>query len=126
MKKKKPYGKELILDLHDCDQKRFNRTTIKKFFRELCELIDMQRCESFWWDDYGLPKEERQTEPHLKGTSAIQFIMTSNITIHTLDILKSVYLNIFSCKDFDAKKAAKFSRDFFKGKIVNQAVVERK
>lgn len=126
MQKKKPYGKELILDLHNCDPKRFKRETIRKFFQQLCELIDMQRCELFWWDDYGLPKNERQTEPHLKGTSAIQFIMTSNITIHTLDILGNVYLNIFSCKEFDAKKAARFSKVFFKGKIVNQAVLKRK
>lgn len=126
MQNKKSYGKELILDLHNCDPKRFSRAIIKKFFRQLCELIDMQRCELFWWDDYGLPKSERQTEPHLKGTSAIQFIMTSNITIHTLDILGNVYLNIFSCKDFDAKKAAQFSKSFFKGKIVNQAVLKRK
>lgn len=125
-KNKKPYGKELILDLHGCDAKRFNRRTIRKFFRELCKLIDMQRCELFWWDDYGLPRDERQTEPHLKGTSAVQFIMTSNITIHTLVILKSVYLNIFSCKDFDAKKAAQFSRKFFKGRIINQVVIKRK
>lgn len=123
---KKPYGKELILDLHDCDPKKFKRSTIKKYFKELCDLIDMQRCELYWWDDYGLPKEQQQTEPHLKGTSAIQFIMTSNITIHTLDIMKNVYLNIFSCKDFDAKVAAKYSKDFFKGKIVTQEVVIRK
>ncbi len=125
MKKQKNYGKELILDLHDCDPNIFNRRMIQKYFREICDLIEMKRCELFWWDDYGLPKKERQTEPHLKGTTAIQFIMTSNITIHTLDILKNTYLNIFSCKDFDAKKAAQFSRKFFKGKIVNQKVIER-
>ncbi len=125
-KGKKNYGKELILDLHDCNAKRFNRRMVRKFFREVCDLINMQRRELFWWDDYGLPPEERQTEPHLKGTSAVQFIMTSNITIHTLDILKSVYLNIFSCKDFDAKKAAEFSREFFGGRIVTQIVIERK
>ena len=123
---KESYGKELILDLHDCNPKRFNRATLRKYFRQLCELIEMQRCELFWWDDYGLPKDEQQTEPHLKGTSAIQFIMTSNITIHTLDILKRVYLNIFSCKGFDEKKATHFSRDFFNGKIVSQVVIKRK
>jgi S-adenosylmethionine/arginine decarboxylase-like enzyme len=126
MKKYKYYGKELIIDLHNCNQKKFSRKMIGKYFRELCNLIEMKRCELFWWDDYGLPKKERQTEPHLKGTSAIQFIMTSNITIHTLDILKSVYLNIFSCKDFDANKAVQFSKDFFEGKIVNQVVIRRK
>ncbi|PJC65325.1 MAG: S-adenosylmethionine decarboxylase [Candidatus Colwellbacteria bacterium CG_4_9_14_0_2_um_filter_50_12] len=126
MEKHKSYGKELILDLHDCNSRRFSRKMIGRYFREVCDLIDMKRCELFWWDDYGLPAKKRQTEPHLKGTSAVQFIMTSNITIHTLDILKNVYLNIFSCKDFDAHKATEFSRKFFQGKVVNVKVVERK
>ncbi|OGZ32537.1 MAG: hypothetical protein A3H02_00125 [Candidatus Niyogibacteria bacterium RIFCSPLOWO2_12_FULL_41_13] len=122
----KYYGKELILDLHECNQQKFKRRTIKKFFIKLCNLIDMQRAELYWWDDYSLPVKERQTEPHLKGTSAVQFIMTSNITIHTLDILKSVYLNIFSCKDFNANEAAEFSRKFFEGRIASKIVVNRK
>ena len=114
------------MDLHGCDPKKFNRKTIKKYFIELCDLIDMTRCELFWWDDYGLPAKDRQMEPHLKGTSAVQFIMTSNITIHTLDILKRVYLNIFSCKDFDARKAMEFSKKFFRGRAVSVKVIERK
>lgn len=122
----KNYGKELILDLHNCNAKKFKRITIRKFFQGLCSLIDMKRCELFWWDDYGLPPNERQTEPHLKGTSAVQFIMTSNITIHTLDLLGNVYLNIFSCKDFDVKQAAKFSRKFFEGKVVCATTIIRK
>ncbi len=89
-------------------------------------MIDMERCELFWWDDYGLPEEEKQTQPHLKGTSAVQFIMTSNITIHTLDLMGNVYLNIFSCKDFDTKKAADFSRKFFEGRVVNAKTIIRK
>ena len=124
--KNKNYGKELILDLHYCDAKKFNRKELTKFFKQLCKLIDMQRSALFWWDDYGLPPEKHQTEPHLKGTSAVQFIMTSNITIHTLDLLSRVYLNIFSCKDFESKKAAEFSRRFFKGKIVNIITIDRK
>ncbi len=122
----KGYGKELILDLHECDPATFTRKSIKKFFKELCELIDMEREKLSWWDDYGLPTEECQTEPHLKGTTAVQFIKTSNITIHTLDLLKSVYLNIFSCKDFDPEIVKKFTEEWFKGKIVNNHVIERK
>lgn len=122
----KPYGKELILDLHHCDSMTFTRNSIRNYFRKLCELIDMERCKLSWWDDYGLPPEECQTEPHLKGTTAIQFILTSNITIHTLDLLKKAYINIFSCKDFDADAAIKFSADWFKGEIVNSHVIERK
>ncbi len=123
---RKNYGKELILDLHNCNPKKFNRETIKRYFRQVCDLIDMKRCKLVWWDDYGLPLDKRQTAPHLKGTSAVQFIMTSNITIHTLDVLKNVYLNVFSCKDFDAIKAMKFSEKFFGGKAINFKVIDRK
>ncbi len=122
----KPYGKELILDMHECDSSAFTRKSIRNFFTELCDLIEMKRSRLVWWDDYGVPQEEHETEPHLKGTSAVQFIETSNIVIHTLDILESVYLNIFSCKDFDANVATEFSQEWFKGKIVNSHVVERK
>ena len=120
-----PYGQELILDIHNCDPDRFNRITIKNYFKDLCELIDMQRCDLHFWDDVGVPEEEKQTEPHLKGTSAIQFIMTSNVTIHTLDILKTVHINIFSCKEFDHDVAGDFTARWFDGKIVNQMSIVR-
>lgn len=122
----KSYGKELILDLHKCDPTTFNRKSIRNYFKKLCDLIDMERCKLSWWDDHGISPEEQQTEPHLKGTTAIQFIMTSNITIHTLDIMKNVYLNIFSCKDFDPKVVKDFSKEWFKGQIVNFQVLERR
>jgi len=119
------YGKELILDLHNCDNSIFNRKDIEKFMIELCDLIDMERHDLHFWDDHGIAPEDRQTDPKTKGTSAIQFIMTSNITIHTLDILKTVYLNIFSCKDFDADKVIPFCADFFQGEVVGGGVVDR-
>jgi len=122
----KDYGEEVIIDLHECDPSTFTRRSIKKYFKELCKLIKMKRCEMYWWDDEGVPKAERQTLPHLVGISAVQFIMTSNITIHTLPLLKNVYLNIFSCKDFDTDKAVEFSKNWFKGKVVTNEVIPRK
>ena len=119
------YGIELILDLHDCDSSTFNRRTITKYFVELCFLIDMERCKLSWWDDHRVHSDEQQTEPHLKGTTAVQFILTSNIVIHTLDLLGAVYVNIFSCKDFDPEVAADFTANWFKGKIVNSQVIDR-
>jgi S-adenosylmethionine/arginine decarboxylase-like enzyme len=121
----KNYGKELIIDLHNCDSSTFNRKSLKQFFIELSNLIDMKRAKLTWWDDYNVPLEERQTEPHLKGTSAVQFIMTSNITIHTLDLLNAVYINLFSCKEFDAKVVKEFSIKWFKGQIVNSHEIDR-
>ena len=120
------YGKELILDLHNCNPATFNRKSIKKYFKELCEQIDMEPCKLSWWDDHGVSPEERQTEPHLKGTTAVQFILTSNIVIHTLDLMGNVYINIFSCKDFNSDIAKDFSAKWFKGKIVSSHEIDRK
>ena len=121
----KNYGKELILDIHNCDTSKFSRKDIKRYLIKLCDLIKMERCKLSWWDDYGVPPEEQQTEPHLKGTTAVQFILTSNIVIHTLDLLGAVYINIFSCKDFDTEIAKNFSEKWFKGKIVSSHVIDR-
>lgn len=119
------YGKELILDLHNCNANLFQRGPIERYFETLCNLINMERAELFWWDDLHTPEAEKETEPHLVGTSAIQFIRTSNITIHTLDILERVYLNVFSCKEFDSDLAAAHSAKWFDGKIVAQHTIRR-
>lgn len=119
------YGKELILDLRDCNPALFTRRDIERFFAELCEKIGMEPCDLHFWDDLDTPEDEKETEPHLKGTSAIQFIKTSNITIHTLDLLSAVYLNIFSCKDFNAIEVEKFAADWFQGEAGRSLVVRR-
>ena len=121
----KAYGKELIIDLHNCETRYFNRNGIAVYFEELCELIKMDPCKLIFWDDLYTPKKERETEPHLVGTSAVQFIKTSNITVHTLDIMKRVYVNIFSCKDFNAHKAKRYTQNYFYGKIVSSTIIER-
>ena len=111
--KRKPYGYELIMDLHGCKVSKFTREDLKDFFIELCELIKMQRCELYFWDDVGVPVEEQQSSPHTKGTSAVQFILTSSIVIHTLDLMGAVYINIFSCNYFNEKVALEFTKKWF-------------
>jgi len=121
----KPSGYELILDLHSCDVSTFNRESLKSFFEKLCDEIKMTRCELHFWDDVGIPPEEQQTSPHTKGTSAVQFILTSTIVIHTLDLLKAVYINIFSCKEFDKDKAERLTKDWFGAKECRSYFIER-
>jgi S-adenosylmethionine/arginine decarboxylase-like enzyme len=119
------YGTELVLDLHGCDVTTFNRMSLDTFFEELCEEIDMVQCERFWWDDVGVPEAEKQTSPHTTGTSAVQFILTSSIVVHTLDLLGNAYVNIFSCKDFDHDIAARFAAAHFKGMVAQRVSLNR-
>lgn len=119
------YGEELILDLHDCNVGHFTRFSIERFFTELCELIDMERCDLHFWDDVAVPESEQQTNPKTKGTSAVQFILGSTIVIHTLVLMKTAYVNIFSCKWFDTDKAATFTAEWFSSKNWTKRVMGR-
>lgn len=120
-----PYGYELILDLHGCDSGTFNRDSIENYFKRLCEQIKMTRCDLHFWDDVGVPPEEQQTSPHTKGTSAVQFILTSTMVIHTLDLMGAVYINIFSCEEFDEKLAEAFTTEWFRAGKTQSHFIER-
>ncbi len=115
----KPYGIELLLDLKGCDLFDLSQAKLEEFFVQLCELIEMKRHGSpvFWEDHSGIP--------HLHGTSAFQFIETSNLVAHALPMLRAVYLNVFSCKPFDTEKAKRFSVDFWLAETVVSTVVTR-
>ncbi len=121
----KPYGKELILDLHQCDETKMTRENIDTFFLELCVLIGMEQCTRYWWDDQDTPEEEKQTNPHTTGISAVQFILTSNITIHTLPLLQKVFINVFSCKDFEIHYPMSLALTYFSGTVAQYFEMKR-
>ncbi len=114
------YGKELILDLHDCDITKFTKESITAFFIGLCFLIDMDAEDLHFWES-----TEEEPDPKTTGISAIQFIITSNITIHALPLMKCLYLNLFSCKEFDTHTAIVFTQEWFRGLIASTTTVPR-
>jgi len=122
---KENYGLELILDLHECNVDTFTRACIQDYCEELCRIIDMEACEFHFWDDEGVPEEECQTDPKTYGVSAVQFILTSSIVIHTLPKMGAAYINIFSCKDFDNDIAKVFTEQWFGSKKSNSTSVVR-
>ena len=121
----KKFGAELILDLHGCDPGTFTRKSISSYFADLCKLIDMKPEALHFWDDFDVPVEERQTPAHTQCTSAVQFILTSSIVIHTLDQLGAIYINMFSCKDFDPNIAEQFTVDWFGATDCSARFIER-
>jgi len=120
------YGKELILDIHNCNVLKFNRRDIESYLIELCDnIIDMEREDLHWWDYEDDLDGYKEAPDHLKGTSCVQFILTSTIVIHSLVDLKKIFINIFSCKDFDVEEAADFTKNYFSGVIRNKTGVIR-
>ena len=121
----KIYGYELILDLHGCDVGKFTRKSIEEYMVTICEAIGMEREDLHFWDYEGVPEEEIPKDSHLLGTTAVQFITTSNIVVHTLELLKAVFVNIFSCKKYDKELAEKITREWFGAKECRTHFIER-
>ncbi len=115
----KSYGIELILDLHYCGVEKMTKDCLSEYFIEVCDLISMTRHgEPMFWHD-------KTDDPNLKGVSGVQFIETSNIVVHALELKKAVYINIFSCKLFDTSTAENFSKNFFGAEKVDARVLKR-
>ena len=120
------FGTELVLDLQGCERDRFERVYITRFMKELCSLLEMQRGPLHFWDYEPDVEARRRAPENLAGISAVQFISTSNITLHTLDHGGRVYLNIFSCQEFSVRDAMGYCQEFFGGNIVSGQTLVRK
>ena len=118
-------GKELILDIHNVEPFTLTKESIESFLTKLCEEINMERTELYCWEYLEDPTKDPEEFKHLKGYSFVQFIKTSNVTIHTFDLPCRVSLNIFSCKDFNQEEATKFCKDWFKGDVIQDLCILR-
>jgi len=108
---KKIFGYELIIDLFKCDLETMSsKDKLKEYVVRLCEIIDMKT--------YGEPIIEYfgTAAAHTEGYSLVQLIETSAIVGHFSNYWRRSYLNIFSCKEYDKKKAVAFTKEFFKVK----------
>jgi S-adenosylmethionine/arginine decarboxylase-like enzyme len=108
---KKIWGQLLSLDLSDCEPSFMNNPKkLKEFSKKICKEIDMV--------PFGKPIVHRFGEGTLEGYSMMQFIMTSSITVHLDEINNRAFIDIFSCKKFDANKAKNFCKNFFRAKKI--------
>jgi S-adenosylmethionine/arginine decarboxylase-like enzyme len=117
---KKTFGFELIMDLSECDlEVMSSKKKLTEYVDTLCKLIDMKKYGKVQLPYFGLEK------PQTKGYSLIQFIETSSIVGHFSEHWKMTYLNVFSCKPYDYKLAAKFTKEFFKAAKIKVRYIVR-
>jgi len=116
------YGQELILDIHEVPKNVFDKKFVREFVEKLCDEIEMKRGPNYLWGDAG----ENLKDPKADGISCVQFLYSSSITIHAIDKLQKVFINIFSCRNFDADKARQFVTDNLGGTIVAEHNITRK
>ena len=119
--KKRIYGMELILDLYECDPKILSsRKKLNEFIIKICSLTKMKRYGKPFIERFGFGKD------FTAGYSLVQLIESSAISGHFSELWNSAYINIFSCKVFNARKARDFTRKFFKAKKFKNRLIIRK
>ena len=118
------WGKHLILDAAGCSPKRIgSAVVIKNFTNELVRRIDMVA--------YGDPQIVMFGTGNKKGYTLIQLIETSNIAAHFVEENNTMYLDVFSCKDFDPSIVKEVVREYFDAQrfssrvFLRQAPVEK-
>lgn len=108
---KKVFGYELVMDLSDCDLAVMSsKKRLTEYVNKLCKLIKMKKYGKVQLPYFGLEK------PQTKGYSLLQFIETSSITGHFSEHWRKSYINIFSCKPYNHRLAAEFTKKFFGSK----------
>ena len=113
------WGKHLVIDAKACKLDRAKDPEyIKHFIKELVRMIEMV--------PYGEPQLVHFAEgTDLAGWTVIQLIETSNITGHFLDLNGDLYLDVFSCKDFEEQRVIDLLEQFFSPDEIKHQIIMR-
>ena len=115
-----PWGQSASIDLFDCNRATLSDPLIiKAFIIGVIKSLGMQAHGPTHIDRFGDPQSS------LEGWSAMQFIETSSITLHADEMGNRCFIDIFSCKDFDASKACHFAKTCFQSKSEKISTLSR-
>ena len=112
-----PWGWSTSLDLKRCNNKVKDKADLKDYVYQVTDLIDMTRFGECQIYKFGTGNKA--------GYSMLQLIETSNITGHFCDENNSAYIDIFSCKPYNAEKLAVFTKRFFEADSMVYHTIER-
>jgi S-adenosylmethionine/arginine decarboxylase-like enzyme len=114
------WGYHLMLDCSECDVDMMrDKQNIYNFVKELIKDIEMVA--------HGEPIIEFLCpgDPSKEGYSLMQLITTSSITGHFIDYDKHIYLDVFSCKEFDPNIVKGVVEKFFGSRKMRMNFITR-
>ena len=103
------WGYHLTLDCANCDRESIKSVDhVRKFIEVLLNRIDMLPI--------GEPRIEYTAGEFLDkaGLTAVQIIVTSTIVAHFIDSNGDLYLDVFSCKEFENDVVIATVGEYFK------------
>lgn len=113
------WGQFTCIDLHNCKPEITTDTEqVATFNEEICSHISAARYGDPILKDYGDNEETR-------GITFAQLIETSLVQGHFINGSRKAFVDLFSCKQFDSRNAAKYAADFFGAESYSTATVLR-
>lgn len=112
------WGHHLLLNARKCVPSTIrSRSVIEAFSHNLVKKIDMVA--------YGPPQIIMFGTGNKQGYTLVQLIETSNITGHFVEETDDMYLDVFSCKEFDPKTVEEVVAWYFGPKNIDTKFVSR-
>ena len=111
--KSKAWGLYSAIDVYDCSKEKLSDgDVIKQFTVELCNRLGVKRYGDLHMYLFG-------DDPKIHGWSMAQMIETSLVSGHFIQEPRIAYVDIFSCKHYDAQIIIDFVVPFFEGTSYN-------
>jgi len=112
------YGLHMLYSATGCNDNVRSVEFWKKFLPDLVAFIDMKA--------FGEPVVARFGDDEQVGISGVQLMYTSSITVHTNDAAGDIYLDVFSCKEFNPSAVEDFVAKAFEPEGFSTQVLIRK
>lgn len=114
------WGYHTMLDCESGDRTKItNEQNIREFLKELVPAIGMKAYGEPMLEHFATHDEEKA------GYSFCQMIETSNISGHFVDKNGDFYIDVFSCKDYDANTVVKIIDKYFKPRKIKTNIMKR-
>ena len=91
------YGQQLLLDARGCSIELTGLSSVTGFMARIPTRIGMRA--------YGQPIVERFGDGDEVGFSGVQLLYNSAVVLHTNEKFLDLYLDVFSCRNFDVHAA---------------------
>jgi S-adenosylmethionine/arginine decarboxylase-like enzyme len=114
----KHYGQHMMVTALGCNEALLSIEKLYEFLQQLADDIDMVR--------YGPPIVARFGKGHETGCSGVQLIETSQISFHSNDNHRDIYLDVFSCKSFKESTVTQLLAQYFSPSSITSEMVYRK
>lgn len=112
------WGYHLSMDCYEGDLASItDGKHIADFATTLVDRIDMKA--------YGEPQVIHFGEDNKQGFTLVQLIETSNICAHFCDDTGNFYLDVFSCKEFNASVVEDLVTEYFSPKTIIKRAIAR-